>query len=142
MREATSTDDPELEEIRRRKLALLQGSVSRPVLSEPVHVDQGRFESLIAEHDLVLVDFWADWCRPCHMIAPSLAQIAKERSGRLVVAKVDIDSNRALQQAFGVHGIPTVVLVKGGREVARVTGAVPKGRLDDMLRPYLRDGGD
>jgi thioredoxin 1 len=136
-------DDPELEAIRKRKMAALIERGSRAAADgKPAHIDEAEFESFVKAHPLVLMDFWADWCRPCHMIAPFVEEIARENAARLAVAKVDIDRNRGLQRLFSVSGIPTLVLLKDGKEVARQVGAGPKSSLSSMLEPFLRgDGG-
>ena len=77
----------------------------------------------------VLVDFWAQWCPPCHMIAPVLAEIAEERAGRLVVVTVDTDDNPGVARDYQVMSLPTLILFRGGRPVRSLVGARPKMRL-------------
>jgi thioredoxin 2 len=74
----------------------------------------------------VLLDLWADWCGPCHMLAPTISQIASELAGRVKVAKLDIDANPRTAARFGVQSIPTLLVLKGGREVDRLVGVQPK----------------
>ena len=81
----------------------------------------------------MLVDFWAEWCGPCHMLAPVLAQIATERAGSLKVVKVNADDNQRTAARFGVRGLPTMLLFKGGKPVAQIVGAVPKSRIETVL---------
>ena len=81
----------------------------------------------------VLVDFWATWCGPCHMLAPVLAQIATERSATLKVVKVNADENQRTTARFGIRGLPTMLLFKGGKPVAQIVGAVPKGKIEAVL---------
>ena len=81
----------------------------------------------------VLVDFWAEWCGPCHMLAPVLAQIGAERTGRLKVVKVNADENQRTSMRFGIRSLPTMLLFKGGAPVAQLVGAVPKGRVEAWL---------
>jgi len=85
---------------------------------------------------LVLVDFWAAWCGPCHMLTPILAQIATERAGKLRIVKVNADENARTAARFGVRSLPTMILFKDGKPVAQIVGAVPKGKIDAVLEQY------
>jgi thioredoxin 2 len=85
----------------------------------------------------VLVDLWARWCGPCKMMAPALEQLARERAGRLKIVKVNVDDEPQLAARFGVQGIPLLVLLRDGREVARLTGAAPLPRLNAWLNSQL-----
>ena len=94
---------------------------------EPVETgNEAAFDALIGRSALpVLVDFWAPWCGPCKMVAPELAKIASEGAGRWLVAKVNTEELPGLAQRFGISAIPTLILFKAGREVARQAGAMP-----------------
>ena len=81
----------------------------------------------------VLVDFWAEWCGPCKMIAPSLEEIGAEFAGKLTVAKVNIDENPMTPNKYAVRGIPTLILFKDGKPAAQQVGALPKSRLKDWV---------
>jgi thioredoxin 1 len=95
-------------------------------------------EQYVREASLpVAVDFWAPWCRPCHAIAPHLEALAEEYSGRLIVAKLNVDEHPELQERFGVFGLPTVVIFKGGTEVARVVGAQPRRNVQQVFDSAL-----
>ena len=85
----------------------------------------------------VLVDFWAEWCGPCKMIGPALEEIAGELSGRLTVAKVNIDDNPMTPTKFSVRGIPTLIMFKNGQPVATKVGALPKGALKAWVAQNL-----
>jgi thioredoxin 1 len=92
-----------------------------------IHVTDHDFEQNVLESDgPVLVDFWADWCGPCHMVAPVLEQIAGEQAGRLSVAKLNVDDNPITARTYGVMSIPTLILFQSGHERARVVGARDK----------------
>jgi thioredoxin 1 len=92
------------------------------------------FEQEVINSDTpVLVDFWAEWCGPCHAVAPVLARIAEERAGSLKLVKVNIDIEQELSQRYGVASIPTMILFKEGEPAAAVVGAQPKGAIERSL---------
>ena len=95
-----------------------------------VHITDDTFETEVLQSQTpVLVDYWAEWCGPCKMIAPVLEDMAKEYSGRLTVAKLDIDANPGITSQFGIRGIPTLILFKGGKAHAQKVGALSKSQL-------------
>ena len=101
-------------------------------------VTDDTFETEVLQSDKpVLVDFWADWCGPCRMIAPSVKAIASEYETQLRVAKMDVDDNPATPGRYAIVGIPTVMLFKGGEVVERKTGALPKDRIVAKILPHL-----
>jgi thioredoxin 1 len=101
-----------------------------------IKVTDGDFDTLTKEGN-VLVDFWAEWCTPCHMIAPVLEEIAKEMDGKLTIAKLNVDENSETPQKFGVQSIPTLILFKDGKLVERVVGAVPKASLVQAIEKHV-----
>uniref|UniRef100_UPI0025EBA8A5 thioredoxin n=1 Tax=uncultured Bartonella sp. TaxID=104108 RepID=UPI0025EBA8A5 len=86
----------------------------------------------------VVVDFWAEWCGPCKMIAPSLEEIATELQGKVKVAKINIDENPELAMQFGVRSIPTLLLFNNGEIVSNMVGAAPKSRLSDWIKDGVK----
>ena len=107
-------------------------------MSKPIAITDDSFKTDVLQADKpVLVDFWATWCGPCLMIAPILEEIAKEHTDQLTVAKMDVDMNPATPGQFGVMGIPTLILFKGGEAKERITGYMPKDRLLAKLTPHL-----
>lgn len=103
-----------------------------------VHVSDASFDADVLNSDIpVLVDFWAEWCGPCKMIAPVLDEIATEYAGKLKVCKVDVDANPEIPPKFGIRGIPTLILFKGGSAEATKVGALSKSQLIDFIKEVL-----
>jgi len=107
-------------------------------VSNIVHVTDETFQSEVLESSVpVLVDYWADWCGPCKMIAPILDEIASEYDGRLKVAKLNIDENQDTPRKYGIRGIPTLMLFKNGNVEATKVGALSKSQLTAFLDSNL-----
>jgi thioredoxin 1 len=100
--------------------------------TKPV-TDQSFETDVLKASEPVLVDFWAEWCGPCKMIAPALDELAGEFAGRLTVAKVNVDENPRTPNTYSVRGIPTLILFKDGKPAATQVGALPKGRLKEWI---------
>ena len=101
-------------------------------------VTDGDFQTTVLEADApVLVDFWAEWCVPCHMVSPVVEEIGVEKAEALAVAKLNIDDNPEVTRKYGVMSIPSLILFVGGEEVARVVGARGKDALLKELDPHL-----
>jgi thioredoxin 2 len=103
--------------------------------SGPIDVASSQdFDELVRDSPApVLVDFWADWCGPCKMVAPELAKIASKRPGQIVIAKVDTEALPAVAQRFGIQGIPTMIMFEGGNEKTRLSGAMPAAAIEERL---------
>ncbi|MCW3984000.1 MAG: thioredoxin [Candidatus Bathyarchaeota archaeon] len=104
--------------------------------TEPFHVTDSNFEQTLKTNKFVLVDFWANWCGPCRALAPTIAEIAKEYSGKVLVGKLDVDENPVTAEKFQVFSIPTMILFKDGVEVDRLVGLCPKNRITDTLAKH------
>jgi thioredoxin 1 len=101
-------------------------------------VDDQEFQTKVLDSATpVLVDFWAEWCVPCHMVSPVVEEIGQEKGEGLNVAKLNIDDNPKATRTYGVMSIPSLILFKGGQEVARVIGARPKDAILRDLEPHL-----
>jgi thioredoxin 1 len=103
-----------------------------------VHVTDASFDADVLNSDLpVLVDFWAEWCGPCKMIAPVLSEIADEYAGKVKICKLDVDANPEVPPKFGIRGIPTLILFKGGNAEATKVGALSKTQLTEFVEEAL-----
>jgi len=104
--------------------------------TEPFHVTDANFEETIKKNKLVFVDFWANWCGPCRALAPTIVELAKEYSGKVVIGKLDVDENPATAQQFQVFSIPTMIVFKNGAEAERLVGLCAKNRIVDILKKH------
>jgi len=98
----------------------------------------GKFLEFISAQDKpVLADFWAEWCGPCRMMAPVLSELAKDWKGKVTVVKINSDQQPDLSSRFGISGIPTFILFKAGKEVHRVSGAMPLAALKEQFKKWI-----
>jgi thioredoxin 1 len=108
------------------------------MIEEPIHVTDAAFEKTVLQSALpVIVDFWAPWCGPCRAVAPILEKIAKEYSGKLVVAKVNTDENSEYAVKYGVQGIPTMLFVSKGKVVHTQVGMAPEATIRTVIDQFL-----
>ncbi|MEH6435539.1 thioredoxin TrxC [Massilia sp. DD77] len=136
---------PHCDAVNRMPRARLQdaptcGKCAKPVFgARPLDVDSARFDKHVARNDIpVLVDFWAEWCGPCKMMAPHFAQAAQRLEPNVRLLKVDTERSQDLAARFGIRSIPTLALFKGGREIARQAGAMDAGRLVAWVEAQTR----
>jgi len=105
---------------------------------KPIEVTDANFDTeVIKSEQPVLVDFWAEWCGPCRMVAPIVEELAKEYNGTLKVGKMDVDSNPQVSMQYGIRSIPTLLVFKGGKVVEQIVGAVPKRILTEKVSKHL-----
>jgi thioredoxin 2 len=106
--------------------------------SEPVIVTDANFGTVVERSHLpVLLDLWAAWCGPCRMIAPTIKALASELAGKVLVGKLDVDANPRTQARFGVQSIPTLLILKDGKEIDRIVGAQSREAILRRLNPFL-----
>jgi thioredoxin 1 len=104
----------------------------------PNHVTDASFDAdVLKSEGPVVVDFWAEWCGPCHAIAPALEELAGELSGKVTIAKLNIDENPKTAIKYGVRSIPTLIMFKNGEPMAMQVGAAPKSRLSDWIKKAI-----
>ena len=107
-------------------------------MGKPVVLSDATFEAeVIKGKGVTLVDFWATWCSPCRMLAPVLEEIADENDGKIVIGKLDVDSNPNTAMSFGIQSIPTLILFKDGQPLERLVGFMPKKKLLEKITPHL-----
>jgi thioredoxin 1 len=103
-----------------------------------VEVNGNNFQQEVLKSSIpVLVDFWASWCMPCRMLAPTIEKLAEENQGKLKVCKLNTDENQNISAQYGIQGIPTLIIFKEGKEVGRTVGVMSKEKLQEKLDPIL-----
>ena len=103
-----------------------------------IKVNDENFKQEVLESKVpALVDFWADWCMPCHMVAPVVEEIAREYQGKLKVCKLNVDEARNTASNYGIMSIPTLAIFKNGKVADKIVGALPKTELEKAIKPYL-----
>jgi thioredoxin 1 len=107
-------------------------------MAHPIAVSDKTFDEEVLQSEVpVMVDFWADWCAPCKMIAPIVEELSGEYDGKVKFAKIDVDSNPKVPTTYGIRGIPTLLIFSGGNPVGQVVGAVPKAVLKRRLEEAI-----
>jgi len=106
-------------------------------MAKAIEITDTNFDEIIKSEQPVLMDFWAEWCGPCKMIGPIVEELAADYEGKATITKLDVDSNPDIASKFGIRSIPTLLIFKGGKEVDKVIGAVPKSVLADKLEAQI-----
>ncbi len=139
----TSGADPELERIRAKKKreimekAVGEATEKKDISSSPITISDGDFEQVVQQYPLLMIDCWAAWCGPCRIVAPIVDELAEAYAGTVVFGKLNVDENPETAVRFNVMSIPTLLIMKDGKEVDRIVGAVPKQSIEAKLRRYL-----
>jgi thioredoxin 1 len=108
--------------------------------SSPIKVSDASFQAdVLNSKNPVVVDFWAEWCGPCRMIAPALEELAGELEGKVTVAKVNIDENPGIPTKYGVRGVPTLMIFQNGQVAATKVGALPKSKIKEWIESSISD---
>jgi thioredoxin 1 len=129
----------ELDEIRERKLKELEEKYlgKKEVIDKPIQITDQTFEDTIRKYPVVVVDFWGQWCPPCHIIAPIIEELANDYSGKVVFSKLNVDKNQVIAAKYGIMAIPTLLIFKNGELVDQVTGALPRQHLEQRIKNIL-----
>jgi len=131
----------ELERIRAKKMQELlrrqNQAAGRSMPNSPIQVTDSDFESLIQEYPLMVVDCWATWCGPCVMLAPVIDELARDYAGGIVFGKLDVDENPRTAMNFGIMSVPTLLIIKNGKLVDQIIGAVPRDYIESKLRKHM-----
>lgn len=106
-------------------------------LNQPITLTDESFDDVIHRYPLLVIDCWAPWCYPCQIIAPLIEEMAKDYAGKVVFGKLNTNENPGIPLQFEIMSIPTLLLVKNGRVVARIVGAVPRSYIESQLKKYL-----
>lgn len=107
-------------------------------MAKPIHITDDSFEQEVLKSEIpVLIDFWATWCAPCRLLAPTIDQLSEEYEGRVKIAKLDVDNNQDTAMNLGVRSIPAVIIFKNGDIVDNIVGNVPKSKLIERLNAIL-----
>ena len=136
-------DNKELEKIRQKKLEELMkktsetGRKEKSAENKPVEVTDATFKETIYEHSLVVVDCWAPWCGPCHMVAPVIEEMARDYAGKILFGKLNVDENPEVAMEYQIMSIPTLLVFKNGKPMDRIVGAVPRQILEPKITKYL-----
>lgn len=134
-----SEKDEELKHIREKKLreTMKLKEKKQEMTAEPVRATDSNFEEIVNKHSPALIDCWAPWCGPCLTLAPTIEELAEEYAGKVLIGRLNVDENPRTAERFQIFSIPTMLVMKDGREVDRIVGLVPKKYIEVILRKHL-----
>lgn len=136
-------EEDDLLRIRRKKPQELMSRGKMPehkesFLNKPVIVTDATLPEMVQKYPLVVVDCWAPWCAPCHIVAPVIEELAKDYNGKIVFGKLNIDENQRIAMKYGIMSIPTLLIFKNGKLVDAPIGAMPREMLEPIITKHLR----
>ena len=134
-----SEEDEELGRIKEKKLKELmkQQEKKQEMSTKPIPVTDSNFNEMVNKNSLALIDCWAPWCGPCVVISPIVEELAKEYAGKVLFGKLNVDENPRTAERFRIFGIPTLLIIRNGKEVDRIVGLVPKDQIEAHLKKHL-----
>jgi thioredoxin 1 len=134
----STSEDEELERIRAKKLKEMLEKSEKQKTGGVITLTSSSFEKFLENTNLpVLVDFWAEWCMPCRIMAPVMEELARDYEGKAVFAKVDLDENQEVASRYNIMSIPHFIIFKNGRPAERIVGAVGRGPVEEALKKHL-----
>ena len=129
-------EDKELERIRQKKIRQLM-KPKESSADRHIEMNDETFQETIGKNTLVVVDCWAPWCAPCHMVAPIIEEMARDYAGRILFGKLNVDMNKKVAMQYAIMSIPTLLVFKKGRLVDRIIGAMPRKMLEPQITRHL-----
>jgi len=131
-------EDKELERMRSRKLKKLMGESKRTEVKGVITLESSSFDNVVESANMpVLVDFWAEWCMPCRVMAPIIEELARDYSEKIIFAKVNVDENPEVSQRYNIMSIPHFIIFKDGKPAERIVGAAGREPLEEALKKHL-----
>lgn len=135
-------EDREIEKIKQAKLQkmmkhIVEKKQGKPTSNKPTKVTDATFKEMIQNHPLVVIDCWAPWCAPCHIVAPVIEEMARDYSGKILFGKLNVDENREIAAQYEIMSIPTLLVFKNAKLVDRIIGAMPRQMLEPKIKRHL-----
>lgn len=135
-------EDREIEKIKQAKLQkmmkhIVEKKQGKPTSNKPAKITDATFKEMIQNHPLVVIDCWAPWCAPCHIVAPVIEEMARDYSGKILFGKLNVDENREIAAQYEIMSIPTLLVFKNAKLVDRIIGAMPRQMLEPKIKRHL-----